>query len=71
MKITIELDTSDDNDKCTAETYQMSAETRSACREALKHIRDRIKNGNLDFQSIGLLQAVRCIIMEELNGWEP
>lgn len=72
MKITIELDTSNEDDRHTADTYQMSAETRSACREAMARIMDRLKYCyDLDARSREELEAVRAVLLEELDGWEP
>lgn len=71
MKATIEFDLDDEKDAYEFETHLMSIETRHACISVLQHIRGRLKYGNMERPAGEELEAVRAVLLEELDGWEP
>lgn len=70
MKETVEFDTDDEGGAHDFETYRMSSQTRRACFETLYHIRNRLKY-YVDYSACEELEAVRAVLLEELDGWEP
>lgn len=71
MKSTLTFDLSDEGDKYEHETHAMSQETRAACVAVLNHIRGRLKYGNVASATAEELEAVRAVLLDELDGWEP
>lgn len=71
MKITIQFDLNDEGDAQAFDTHRMSAHTRAACAAALEHIRKRLKYGGIELPVCEELEAVRAVLLEELDGREP
>lgn len=72
MKVTVRFDLNDEGDARAFDTHRMAEHTRIACASALGHIRAQVKYCyDLDTRSREELEAVRAVLLEELDGWEP